>query len=132
MFGEVISRKPQTPPDKLVVWILKPTDFTTPEAIEQYTKYQQANGHPALLVTKSGFLVNPSVPFLGASPDGAVYDPSNSDQPFGFLEVKCPYSARNMTPLKGAANASFCCSDGKLILKRQHAYFAQVQGHWRT
>ena len=52
MFGEVISRKPQTPPDKLVVRILKPTDFTTPAmqygidheqmAIEQYTKYQQA------------------------------------------------------------------------------------------
>ena len=63
MFGEVISRKPQTPPDKLVIRILKPTDFTTPAmrygidheqiGIEQYTKYQQANGHPELLVTKS-------------------------------------------------------------------------------
>ena len=31
-------------------------------------------------------------PFLGATPDGTVYDPSNLAHPFGFLEVKCPYS----------------------------------------
>ena len=63
MFGDVISRRPETPPDKLVLRILKPTDFTTlamqygidneKVAIEQYTQYQQANGHSELLVTKS-------------------------------------------------------------------------------
>ena len=68
-------------------------DFTTPAirygidnekvAIELYTQYQQANGHSELLVTESGFVINPSLSFLGASPDGAVYDPSNEDHPFG-------------------------------------------------
>lgn len=28
MFSDVISRRPETPPDKLVLRILKPTDFT--------------------------------------------------------------------------------------------------------
>ena len=102
-------------------------------AIEQYTQHQQANGHPELLTTKSGFIINPSFPFLGASPDGAVYDPSNQDKPFGYVEVKCPYSARDKTPLEAAGNSSFCCtstSDGNLILKKQHAYYAQDKDRW--
>ena len=53
--------------------------------IEQYTQHQQANGQPELLVIKSRFTINPSFPFLGASPDGAVYNSSNQDQPFGFV-----------------------------------------------
>ena len=141
MFGDVISRRPETPPDKLVLRILKPTDFTTPAmrygidneklAIEQYTQHQQANGHPELLVTKSGFIINPSFPFLGASTNEAVYDPSNQDQPFGFVEVKCPYSARDKTPLEAAADC-FCCNStsscSSLTLKRHHTYYAQIQG----
>ena len=98
MFGNVISRRPETPPDKLVLRILKPVDFTTPAirygiidnekvAIERYTQYQQANGHSELLVTESGFILNPSFPFLGALPNGAVYDSSNEDQSFGFVEI---------------------------------------------
>ena len=50
-------------------------------AIEQYTQHQQANGQPEILVTKSGFIINP-FPFLGASSDEAVYDSSNQDQPY--------------------------------------------------
>ena len=98
MFGNVISRRPETPPDKLVLGILKPVGFTTPAirygiidnekvAIERYTQYQQANGHSELLVTESGFILNPSFPFLGASPNGAVYDSSNEDQNFEFVEI---------------------------------------------
>ena len=99
MFGEVISRRPETPPDKLVlrrVWIC----------------------------------YKPFLPFLGASPDGAAYDPSNQYHPFGFVEIKCPYSARDKTPLEAAANPSFCCSStsSTLTLKRHHAYYAQIQG----
>ena len=41
-------------------------------------------------IYKSGFVINPSVPFLGASPDYKVYDPSDPISPFGLLEVKCP------------------------------------------
>ncbi len=83
----------------------------------------------------SGFLVCESHPFLGATPDGTVYDPSNTQQPFRFLEVKCPYSQRDHTPIEAYASSGFCCdvlshSDGRqtLQLRRGHRYFAQVQG----
>ena len=140
-FGAVISRKPDTPPDKLVLQILRPTNFTSPAiqygiqheklAVDAYVDYQQHNGHPDILVTQSGFIVNPLYPFLGASPDGTVYDPSNEEDPFGFVEVKCPYSARDITPSAAAAESSFYCkldSSGYVKLKHTHHYYAQVQG----
>ena len=57
-FGAVISRKPwpDTPPDKLVLPILQPTNLTSLAmqydiqheklAIDAYVNYQQHNGHP--------------------------------------------------------------------------------------
>ncbi len=83
------------------------------------------------MVTASGVIINPTYCFLGASPDGAVYDPFNSMQPYGFLEVKCPYSARNLTPTEACGVNGFYCrlnSVGQLELKENHNYYAQVQG----
>ena len=60
-------------------------------ALEAYIAFQQQNG-PDLLVSPSGFIINPKYCFLGAYPDGAVYDPSNTNEPFGFVEIKCPYA----------------------------------------
>ena len=103
-----------------------------PIAISKYVEYQQSNGHPDLTVCASGFIVSTQHPFLGASPDGAVYDPSNSLQPFGFLEIKCPYTARDISPLEACMSSSFCCRVASITrcvqLKESHAYFSQVQG----
>ena len=74
-----------TPQQRLVLSILRPTDFTSEAmrygiayekvALEAYIKKQHELGHPNLVVTESGFLINPTCPCLGASPpDGAVYD----------------------------------------------------------
>ena len=41
------------------------------------------------------FFVSTTHSFLGAYLDGAVYDPSNASQAFGFLEVKFTYSAKH-------------------------------------
>ena len=55
-----------------------------------------------------------------------------TDQPFGFLEVKCPYTCRDLLPEEGCSISGFCCAydpaTSTLKLKRSHAYFAQVQG----
>ena len=59
-------------------------------------------------MTPSGVIINPSWSFLGASPDGAVYDPLNIQQPYGFLEVKCPYSVKNVTPTEACSHSGFC------------------------
>lgn len=81
------------------------------------------------MVSPSGFLVCETHAFLGASPDGAVYDPSNTDKPFGFLKIKCPYLQRDVTPANACFSSGFCCSivDGKLSLRCNHQYYAQVQ-----
>lgn len=145
IFGIVCQRRPDTPPDHLVMKILQPKHFTSAAtdwgirhesvAIEQYVKHQQNHGHPNLTVTSCGFHISKSHPFLGASPDGAIYDPSNLCEPFGFLEVKCPYSARNITPVEACSLSGFCCSvntcsDGtqQLVLRTNHQYYAQIQG----
>ena len=140
LFGEIAHRKSTTPPDSLVLRILQPKQFSSAAvawgiakestAIEEYICHQKMNGHPDLMVSPCGFHISESYPYLGATPDGAVYDPSNSAQPFGFLEVKCPYSHRNVTPQEVCSTSGFCCTlDGSVMtLRRNHKYFAQVQG----
>ena len=145
LFGHILRRRSDTPPDSLVLSILKPRQFTTqatswgithePLAITKYTKYQHDHGHDCLVVAPSGFLISRTHPFLGASPDGAVYDPSDRNHMFGFLEIKSPFSHRNMTPEEACLDQQFCCTmqenadrTKQVVLKRDHPYFAQIQG----
>ena len=54
--------------------------------------------HGGVSVFGAGLVVNPDLPYLGASPDGKVI---NHDldwlMPYGLLEIKCPYNQRNPT-----------------------------------
>lgn len=144
-FGEILHRRMDTPPDRLVLSILKPRKFSSPAitwgidnepmAIQKYVDHQHSCGKSGLTVGPSGFFVCEEYPFLGATPDGTVYDPTNTVQPFGFLEIKCPYSHRDRTPAEACKMPGFCCqldnqSDGsqRLKLRRNHPYYAQVQG----
>ena len=48
-----------------------------------------------------------------------------------YIEVKCPYSAQNMTPTEACCIDGFCCtlnSEKHLEPKTTHQYYAQVQG----
>ena len=45
-------------------------------------------------------------PFLGASQDAAVYDPSVPD-PFRLAEVKCPFSVRDVAPTEACLKENF-------------------------
>ena len=146
VFGEICRRKDTTRPDALVLRLLgangQQRKDTIPMAwgrsneslaLEQYKQTKLASGH-YIVVTQSGFLVSPDHPFLGASPDAAVYDPSEP-HPYGFAEVKCPYKHRDSTPKDACADSSFCCELTKsesgveqLQLKKKHAYYCQVQG----
>ena len=100
-----------------------------------YIHHQHSCGRSDLTVGPCGFFISEQQhPFLGATPDGTVYDPTNPEQPFGFLEVKCPYSHRDRTPTEACAMPAFCCEldtqsdDSQLIkLRRSHPYYAQVQ-----
>ncbi|WAR21539.1 KCTD5-like protein [Mya arenaria] len=74
-----------------------------------------------------GLIVNPVIPFLGASPDGIICKDGES----GILEVKCPYSARDMTISEAVRDLKgfFLIDDGDTIrLKKNHQHYFQVQG----
>lgn len=52
-----------------------------------------------------------------------------------LLEIKCPFSHHNMTPKQACLDRHFCCTvqenadrTKRVVLKRDHLYFAQVQG----
>ena len=142
-FGLIRQRRPTTAPHSLVMRILDKISFSSPAtdwgkaneqaAIQLYVETQNETGHADLYACQSGFVISEDHPFLGASPDSAVYDPSDSD-PFGLAEVKCPYSSRKMTPAEACSQPNFFCtsnalgSTSQVQLKRAHPYYSQVQG----
>ena len=139
-FGRVRRLKSSTAPDSLVLSILGVKKIWGPQldygrtmektALDEYVKYQHDNGHCDLYATSSGVHISHTHPFLGASPDANVYDPSCTSEPFRFAEIKCSYKYQNMTPAEAAKNSDFMLREqnGNLILKRTHMYFSQVQG----
>ena len=100
-FGEILHRRRDTPPDRLVLSILMPRKLSSPattwgienesRAIQAYIDHKQSCGINELTVGPCGCYICDAHPFLEATPDGTLYDPTNPEQPFGFLEVKCPY-----------------------------------------
>ena len=78
-----------------------------------------------------GFVVNPAYPYIGASPDGKVFNPRISPH-YGLLEVKCPFKQRARTIEEALADPNFYLlfQEEKYLLKRDNAcdYFEQVQG----
>lgn len=88
---------------------------------------QHRLSHTNVLVGAAGFRIPPLHPFVGASADGYV---SCSCCGSGVLEIKCPFKARNLSLSEAAMSADFCLekdAQGTLRLKRDHAYYYQVQ-----
>ena len=74
--------------------------------MQEYVKFQNTNVGNGLFVCESGIHISIDHPFLGATPDGCVYDPS-AEEPYGFLEVNCPYSERDKMPIEACHDSSF-------------------------
>ena len=138
-FGKVLTN---SKPEGLVKQILYPQDISHIPAIvwgrekeaaaeSTYTEYHRKNGNGGVIVSKIGFLVSETHPFLGASPDRCVYDPTSPNDPYGFLEIKCPYKHREVSPALACSDKDFCGFFDKsniFHLKQSHKYYAQVQG----
>lgn len=85
------------------------------KALREYCQHQCVNWSPC------GLVVHPEAPWLGALPDGLVYDP-NETPSFGLVHVKC-------IEFKNLMECSFLsCQDGVLHLKRAHSHFWHIQG----
>ena len=75
------------------------------------------------------------MPWLAASPDRIVIDPSKKEKRQGCLEVKCPFSCKEKTILEATRNVSALClieQDRGLCLSESHAYYYQIQTEMRV
>ena len=81
-----------------------------------------------------GFFVNPNFPWVGASPDFLINDPKEQASSLGLGEVKCPYSKRGSTIKEACSDPNFCLviKEDKIVLKRNHACYFQIQGSMAT
>lgn len=103
-------------------------------AADRYLAVMHSMGHHAS--SRHCGLVNPSCPWLGASPDRLVFDPEEGS--YGVVEIKCPYKLKD-SDASTAAQETFrlMLEDGIPHLKRDDVYFFQVLGqmaftgyHW--
>ena len=88
-------------------------------------EYQQTlkENHQSLQVQKTGLRISLQNPFLGASPDGKVVCDCH---PPKLIEVKCPYTLREMCE-KDAANSKGFPIDDDGKVKHNHRYYTQIQ-----
>lgn len=73
-----------------------------------------------VLDEKCGFFISAEYPFLGASPDGLLGEDT-------IIEIKCPYSSRKSL-INEITVPYLYYNNGELALKKNHPYYAQVQG----
>ena len=82
-------------------------------------------------VDRTGIHICTQHPWLAASPDGLVEDSSEIEgRKQWIFEIKCPYSARTMTPEAACRELNRSCSnlvDGQISLKKTCNYHFQVQ-----
>ena len=123
-FGRICKATDRTDKQKLAVDLIKAKTFHS-RATEHGIKfekhavkmYEKVN---SVKVENCGIFVSPSMPFLGASPDGIVSDSL-------IVEVKCPFVAKDkeITPL----TVPYLKAVGSgLELPCNHNYYYQVQG----
>lgn len=139
-FGKVTKRK-RPPTEAFLRNIFIPKDLSNVSSIRHgrqqelttrslYSRKMQKKCKK-FIVYDAGLVINPSFPYLGASPDGKVYDPTEKD-PFGLMEIKNPYTWRNYTMEEACADSNFFLHmvDGKPKLKEndKSGYYDQVQG----
>ena len=99
------------------------------ETVQQYVIHQKIHRHPHLTVTKYGLIVSTANDWLAASPDGLVYDPTDTKHSHGLLEVKNPFSVRDKELVAACKTSGFYLQkkDSKYKLKVRHDYYFQVQ-----
>ena len=107
-------------------WGLLQEESTNGKYLEEKRKTS-----PDITTCQSGLVISLENPWLAASPDGLVYDPSE-DPPHGIVEFKNPYTTRNNTLHEAANTKKGFCLDfdektGKLTLNKHHDYYYQVQ-----
>lgn len=141
-FGAVAKRKKDTPPDNLlkqcrgyvfVSPLIKPLSWgrrKESKALRSYGMHHHKKCGSCVYVENRGLFINPKHPYLGTSIDGYIKCTKCGE---GILEVKCPWTIRNLKPEDGVAvkNYDYCCvmdDENRLTLKSNHNYMYQIMG----
>ncbi len=97
--------------------------------VKEYETYQHQHGHPNLKVNGCGLFISLNDPWLAATPDGIVDDPSDDvTQTLGLLEIKNPYSLCDQSLEEAVSKQkSFCLEKNTYKLKQRHDYYYQIQ-----
>ena len=102
------------------------------DALEFAEKFLAENLGPQfgpIAIQGSGLVIDPVDFWLAATPDGVLIADGLAGK--ALVEVKCPYSARNLTISEAIDSLkSFCLrrdDKGVATLKSSHPYFYQVQ-----
>ena len=71
---------------------------------------------------KAGFVIQPHLPWIVATPDGLISDASSSNDAIGILRIVCPRSLRNSDIEDILSDPNFFIDENKgvLVLKRDH------------
>lgn len=94
-----------------------------PVAKNKYVK-QFKKEHKDAKYRECGIFIYENKQYIGASPD-LILECSCCGK--GVLEIKCPYSIVNKVP--SPDNLPYLVhSNGSIVLKEKHQYFAQIQG----
>jgi len=136
---EVCHRKSTTNCEGFLHAKLCPAQFTTAaisygkqhenDAISSYIHYKKCQGIN-VEVAQCGLVVDKVEFWLAASPDGITTDPTQQNHKRGCLEVKCPFTCKNMTILEACKQVlAFCLVEqkGVMRLSESHAYYYQIQ-----
>lgn len=127
-FGKISKLKATTNKNKVAHDLIVKTFFGN-----QSTKYGIENEQHAINdlattleadIVESGLFIHPEYQFLAATPDGLIGQNI-------IVEVKCPYSARDITPEEAILKKIVKYGkilNGKFQLNRNHPYYFQVQG----
>ena len=93
----------------------------------EQTSIDQLSAKLNIRINRCGLFIDKEFPFLGATPDG-IYDG-------GIVEVKCPSSAKNMSPDVAIREKKIkfwkVDSDGNILVNKSHPWHYQVQGQLR-
>ena len=107
------------PSDKFICTDLN-REITPSVSAMEYGKRQELNAkvkylkvYPSRHFHEYGLIIHSEFEFLGVTPDGKLCDGSKT----GIVEIKCPYSARNMTISDNKHVHAFPC-----ILSWDHCY----------
>lgn len=130
-FGSVLRRKAK-PTDKFLSSIFIPRTINAASLnygrkMETVAKEVFRRKHSDSHFHACGFVVAKEFSFLGATPDAKVCVRGES----GIMEVKCPFSARNLTINEACDTIKnfFLKKNGENVsLNTGHVYYAQIQG----